>query len=128
MNVDRSNVAFLRTSIVSSMTGRFPLLAVRGAPSEVFCLLRLGRCGSDLCPLVPAFFATSVLFSLLPVEDGSAGARFGAMDIWFGLEVLREDKEEGSRRQKGSGLEVGFEHRSTFLSYGKTSSLATHKI
>ena len=128
VNVDRSKVAFLRTSILASTTGHFPLLPVHGAPSEVFCLLSLGRCGSELFPLVPRIFSTSVLFPLLLVDDGSTDARFGAMNIWIGLQVLHEDEEKGSRRQTGSGLEVGFEHRSTFLLYGKTSSLSTHKI
>ena len=128
MNVDQSKVAFLRTLVLASTTGHFPLFSVRGAPSEVFCLLSLGCCGSKLFPLVPHISATSVLFSLLLMDDGSTDARFGAMNIWIGLQALREDEEEGSRRQSGSGLEVGFEHRSTFLLYGKTSSLSTHKI
>ena len=126
MNVDRSKMAFLQTSILFSTTGRFPLLPVHGAPFEVFCLLLVLRCGSDLFLLVSGFFALSVLFPLLPVEVGSVDARFGAMDIWFGLEVFCEDEEEGSRRQKGSGLEVRFAHWSTFRLYGKTYSLSTH--
>ena len=126
VNVDQSKVAFLRTSIVSSMIGCFPLLSVRGAPSEVFYLLSLVRCGSDLFHLVSGIFATSVLFFLLLVEVGSVGARFGTMDIWFRLEVFREDEEEESRRRKGLGLEIGFAHRLTFLLYGKTYSLSTH--
>ena len=31
-----------------------------------------------------------------------------------------------SRIRKGSGLEIGFAHRSTFLLYGKAYSLSTH--
>ena len=98
MNVDRSKVACLRTLVLASTTGHFPLLPVRGAPSEVFCLLSLGRSGSELFPLVLHIFATSILFPLLSVKDGSVGARFGAMNIWIGLQVLREDEEEGSRK------------------------------
>ena len=102
MNVDRSKVDFLRTSVLASTIGHFPLLSVHGAPSEVFCLLSLGRCGSELFPLVSCIFATSILLHLLLVEDGSACAHFGAMNIWIGLQVLCEDEEEeGSGRQTG---------------------------
>ena len=76
------------------MIGHFPLLSVHGAPSEVFYLLSLGRCGSELFPLVSCIFATSIVLHLLSVEDGSAGARFGAMKIWIRLQVLREDEED----------------------------------
>ena len=93
MNLDGSKVAFLRTSIVSSTIDRFPLFPMRGALSEVFYLPLLVRCGSNLFSLVANIFVTSVLFPLLPVEVGSIGARFGAMDIWFGLEVYREDEK-----------------------------------
>ena len=119
-------MAFLQTSIVSSTTDHFPLLPVCGASSEVFYLLSLVRYGLNLFPLVPGIFATFVFFPLLSVEVGSVGARFGDMDIWFGLEVFHEGEGEGSRRRKGSGLEVGFAHRSTFLLYGKAYSLSTH--
>ena len=88
--------------------------------------MSLVRYGLDLFPLVPGIFATFVFFPLLSVEVGSVGARFGTMDIWFGLEVFREDEEEESRRRKGLGLEIGFTHRLTFLLYGKAYSLSTH--
>ena len=97
---------------------------MRCVASGIFCLLPLVRCGSDLFPLVPNIFATSVLFRLLLVEVGSTGSRFGAMDIWFRLHVFREDEEE-NRRRKGSRLEVGFADRSTFLLYGNAYSLST---
>ena len=111
VNVDWSKVAFLRTLIRSSMIDRFPLLPVRGAPSEVFCLLSLLYCGSDLFPLVPGFFATFILFPFLSMEVGSTGARFGVMDIWFGVKVFLEDEAEaeGSRRRKSSWIEVQLE-------------------
>ena len=67
---------------------------MRGALSEVFCLLPLVHYGSDLFPLVAGIFATFVLFPLLLVEVGSIGVFFGAMDIWFRLEVFCEDEEE----------------------------------
>ena len=54
--------------------------------------------------LVPRILDTAVLFPFLLVEDGSAGASFGAMNIWSGLQVLREDEEDSSRRWTGSGL------------------------
>ena len=57
-------------------------------------MLSLVRYGLNLFPLVPGIFATFVFFPLLSVEVGSVGARFGDMDIWFGLEVFREDEEE----------------------------------
>ena len=94
MNVDRSKVAFLRTSGLASTAGRFPLLVVRCDPSEVFWLLSLGCCRSEIFLLVPRILDTTVLFPFLPVEDASTGARFGAMNIPSGLQVLREDEEE----------------------------------
>ena len=126
VNKARSKVVFLWTSIFSSMIGRFPLLSLRCAPPGVFYLLSLVHYASDLFPLVPTIFATTVLFPLLPVELTSAGACFEAMDIWFGLEVFREDEEdEGKRRRKGSRLGVGFPDRSTLLLYGNAYSLST---
>ena len=44
--------------------------------------------------MVPRILDTVVLFPFLPVEDASAGARFGAMNIPSGLQVLREDEED----------------------------------
>ena len=94
MNVDRSKEAFLRTSALASTADRFPLLVVRCDPSEVFWLLSLGCCRSEVFLLVPRILDTIVLFPFLSVEDGSAGARFGAMKIWIRLQVLREDEED----------------------------------
>ena len=104
MNVDRSKVAFLRTSALASMVSRFPLLVVHCAPSEVFWLLSLGCCRSEVFHLVPHILDTVILFPFLPIEDGSAGARFRAMNIPSGLQVLRENEEDSSGRQTGSGL------------------------
>ena len=45
------------------------------------------------------------------MEVGSTEARFGAMAAWFGVEVFREDGLEGSRTQRGSGMEDQLAHR-----------------
>ncbi|KAL6316102.1 hypothetical protein AAG906_015932 [Vitis piasezkii] len=71
-------VAFLRTSGLASTAGRFPLLVVRCAPSEVFWLLSLGCLAFRYC----------VRMKKTEVEDGR-------------VQVLREDEEEWSRRQRG---------------------------
>ena len=120
-NVDRSKVAFLRTSGLASTVGRLPLV-VRFAPSEVLWVLSLACCRSEVFLLVPRILDTGGLFHFLPVEDASTSAHFGAMNIPIGfrycvrmkktevkdgrVQVLREDKEEWSRRQRGWGLEV----------------------
>ena len=109
VNVAWSLVAFLQTSTFSLMIARFPLLALHYAPSGVFYLLSLVLGIFDLFPLVSVIFATSDLFPLLAVELASIGAHFGAMDSWFRVEVFREDEDEGKRRRKGWGLEVGFQ-------------------
>ena len=57
--------------------------------------------------LVPRILDTVVLFPFIPVEDASAGARFGAMNIPSGLQVLREDEEDWSGRRTGSDLARG---------------------
>ena len=110
VNEDRSKVVFFRISKISSTTGRFPLLLGCSASLICFCLLPLLRCGLDLLPLVPAICASSLLFPLLPVEVGSARARFGAMAVWFGVEVFREDGPEGSRTRRGSRMEDRLAH------------------
>ena len=69
--------------------------------------------------LVPRSLDTAGLFPFLPGEDASTGARFGAMNIPMAfrycvrmkknevedgrVQVLREDEEEWSRRQRGWG-------------------------
>ena len=118
MNEDLSKVAFFLILKLSSTTGRFPLLLGCSVSSVCFCLLPLLRCGLDLLPLVPAICASSLVFPLLPVEVGSAGAhfgamaaaRFGAMAAWFGVEVFRGNGREGSRRRRGSGMEDRLAH------------------
>ena len=57
--------------------------------------------------MVSRIIATVVVFPFLPVEDGSTGARFGAMNIWIRLQVLREDEEDSNGRRMGSGLARG---------------------
>ena len=57
--------------------------------------------------MVSRIIATVVVFPFLPVEDGSVGAHFGAMNIPSGLQVLRKDEEDSSGRWTGSSLARG---------------------
>ena len=57
--------------------------------------------------MVLCILDTAVLFSFLPVEDASVGARFRAMNIPSGLQVLRKDEEDSSGRWTGSSLARG---------------------
>ena len=115
-------MAFLRTSGLASTAGRLPLLGVRFAPWEVLWVLSLGCCRSEVFLLVPRILDTAGLFPFRLGEDASTGARFGGMTIQMGfsycvrmkktevedgrVQVSREDKEEWSRRQRGSGVEL----------------------
>ena len=85
-------------------------------------MLSLGCCRSEVFLLVPRILDTAGLFPFRPGEDASTGARFGAMSIQMGfsycvrmkktevederVQVSREDEEEWSKRQRGSGVEL----------------------
>ena len=138
-NVDRSKVAFLWTTELASTAGRLPLLVVRCAPSEVFWLLSVG--GLFFGPAHPWYRRS------LPFPTG--GGCFGRCSFWsheysewpsgiaWGWRRVKwkTDGFKSCARMKKNGVEdkgaegyKWFEHRSTFLVYGKTSSLWTNKI
>ena len=136
-NVDRSKVAFLRTFELASTTGRFPLLVVHSGCCRWLVVGRRSFCWSRTS-LIPPFSFLSyqwrMLWPVLVLEPWIFRValrycmRMKKTEVEDGrVQVLHEDEEEWSRRQRGWGLQW-FEHRSTFLVYGKTSSLWTNKI
>ena len=99
MNVARSKVAFLRTSIFSSTTGVFHFLALVFVTFGVFPLLALVLATSNLFLLLALVLATSSLFPLLPLELATIGARLVPWEVDLGLrdfgKLKLKEKEEG---------------------------------